>query len=197
MSRVNDFTSIHPADCAEYVFGAYKEDPDCLGYEIYKAQIGDWVMIPDGAADPMGTSWTGEGATLALTAGEVDNTDITNTKSRRVRGIGGVGEGEDVVVEASYGEEVVVETVSPFTFEITDVSPVNRTYFNRLKSNPQNFKSYFGTEDHMFGKAGGVLLRKLKVQMPLESDANQVIRVTAELVTKGGFMERSANNPFV
>lgn len=197
MSRVNDFTSIHPANCDEFVFGAYVTDPDCLsGANVFNSEIGDWVMIPDGAADPMGATWTGEGAVLAVTAAEIDNDATDNTKSRRVKGIGSIGEAEDVVIRGYYGEEIVKESVSPFEFKISDVSVINRTYFNRLRANPQNFKSYFGVESQMFGKAGGVLVRKLKVQMPLPEEGTQEIIVRAEIVTKGGLMERSANNPF-
>lgn len=197
----NIFSNICPADCAvEFVFPAAIADPNCLSQGQYKSQIGDLVFMPDGAADPFGATWTGEGATLAVTAGEIDNNDVTNLKSRHLRGIGSMGEFEYQISEGAYGEDLVVEGIAPFEFTVSTVTELNRLFAKGLQCNPKNFTVYVGTEFAMFGKAGGLKLRNLRVQMPLDGareDYEKII-IRAEIVSQGGISpERTANNPLV
>ncbi|MEL6802403.1 MAG: hypothetical protein AAFO91_01300 [Bacteroidota bacterium] len=200
MSAVNDFTSICPADCStDLVFPAAVTDPDCLSYDTFKSQIGDFILRPTGAANPFGTSWTGEGATITVEANTVDNTGTDNTTSRRLAGVGSLGEFEYSVRETRYGEDVIIEGVAPFEFTVDNVDQTNRTFAKALQCQPSNFTCYLGTEDHLFGLSDGMKLRNLRVQLPLPGGREdiQTIIIRADVVTSRTSPERTANNPFV
>lgn len=197
MAQVNTFTSPCPTDCStDVVFPAYTVDPDCLIGGIHNSEIGDLILQPEGAPSPFAEAFT-EGATLSVTAGAVDNAGVDNTTSRRLRGRGSIGEFEDVTVPAPYGETYIRERVAPFEYVISQVNDANRTFAKTLDCRPKNMTAYFGTEDHMFGKDGGVKLRNLTVQMPLPTEGTQQIIIRAEVVSLSGQLIRAANNPFV
>lgn len=197
----NIFTNICSVDCAnDFVFPAAISDPNCLSAGLHKSQIGDLVFRPTGAASPFGASWTGEGATLVVTADEIDNDSVLNTKSRHLRGVGSVGEFEYQISEGAYGEDLVVEGVAPFEFTVANVTQLNRLFGKALQCNPKNYTVYIGTEFAMFGLTNGMKLRNLRVQMPLNGGREdyETIIFRGEIVSQGGISpERTANNPLV
>ena len=199
MNVVNDFPGICPEDCStDVVFPAVTSNPDCLAYDVFKSQIGDLVIVPTGATDPFGASWTGTNPTVTVTPDTINNDGVDNTTARRLRGIGSLGESEDVTREGPYGQTIVVERSAPLEFIIDDASDLNRAFANALACNPTNFTAYIGTADHLFGKAGGMSLSSVSVQMPLSAgtDDIQQIIIRADVKWKKAWPERTANNPF-
>ncbi|MTB53039.1 hypothetical protein [Lewinella sp. W8] len=198
MSFLNEFTTVCGNACTTGItFPAAVENPDCVP-ELLKSQIGDLVIVPEGATDPFGASWTGEGATIAYTADSIDNTAIDNTKSRRFRGIGSLSEKETTFVPGPYDMQIPQRTVTNLEFTIQNVATENRAFWRAMECSPTNFTAYLGTETKFFGKSGGVKLKNVVVQMPLGAgpdDFEQII-LRAEIETNRVSLERAENNPF-
>jgi hypothetical protein len=197
MSFINEFASICPEDCTTgVVFPAATVEQDCLSYDTFYSQIGDFVIVPDGAPDPFENF--AEGATLTLTAGAIDNAGTDNTTGRRLRGKGSLGEGENQTVEGPYRQTKIVSVTAPFEFIVDNVSEENRAIARALQCNPTNFKAYLGTADHTFGKAGGMAMSNVRAVLPLgagRDDVQQII-IRADITWRGASPERAANNPF-
>ena len=197
MAVINDFTNICGDACtSEVVFPAVSLNPDC-DPQLFKSQLGDLIIVPEGAPDPI-TGWA-EGATVSVTAAAIDNAGVDNTTSRRLGGIGSLGEFEDSTVPGRYGKQITLERVAPLEFIVQDVSDANYAFAKVMQCSPSNFTAYLGNVSHLFGQEGGMALRNLKVQMPLgagEDDYEQII-IRAEVVSTRVSPERTANNPFV
>jgi len=145
------------------LFGQLAVDQNCV--EIpYLSQVSDLYITPNGGIDAFDYS----GGDPILVSGGIDNSDVTNGKTKWVVGKGGVAEPEETSYAGPKGSTTVIKRIYTLTFEVNVKSDFSRDFLRQLQCNPKNFTFRYATRGgQLYGGENGI--------MPSSSNARLVL----------------------
>ena len=190
------------ADCTDFLLPALPSDPNCIsGYA--KSEIKHLLIRPrlaNGtlADNPFDTTW-GTGATgvaLAVTAANIDNTIVDNSKTHHMKGIGNIGDA-DVATQLIHDDvEVVVNRAYELSFVVKTLDDLTYAYLMKLQCNrSDSLNFYYGTEPHILGIADGLVPNFINVNFAYSEGKTEVVSATIVLRWDANSEAERRNNP--
>ena len=155
-----------PADCdTALVLGAIDVQQDCTTYVQKYSQVCDVILQP--TAGNAAFDWTGA-PTVAAVTGEIDNTDVTGTKSKHFVGEGGIAVPEKTADEYPKRKSKTNFRTYTLPFTIKNLSDAQYAALRQLQCGSTSFRlTYANVGGHIFGGATGIELLSIDVDFPL------------------------------
>lgn len=131
---INQFLGSLDRACGTTVtLPALPADPNCISVP-YNSQIWALIITPCTAADPFEIVSSNP---PSLVAGEIDNDNADNTKSRQLVGIGSIAEHEPTIYEGPAGVDLVTKRMWTLSFEVGIGDSLIYDFLRNLQLNPQ------------------------------------------------------------
>lgn len=190
---LNTWTDLNCPDCTETLnLGALPADQSCNSIPKL-SQVCDLYITPNGAAQPF--DWTGA-PTIALVAGEIDNTNVDNTKTKWIVGRGGVSEPEEIETQGFKGFSTISKRRYTLTMEVSILEQEHYDFVRQLQCGWSDFTFNYGNRGkHLFGDTNGITPVKVNGQLPLQDgeDDTEIGRIIIEFETDNGDPRRGDN----
>lgn len=154
-----------PADCdTALVLGATDTNQDCTSYKQRYSQLYSLVIQPDAASAPL--DWTSAPAVTEV-ANEIDNSDTTGNKSKRLVGEGEVPVPEKVTDEYPGRKNRTSFRTYTLTHTIKNLSDEQYDLLRQLQCGYTGFKIWYDTVGGwIYGGANGIDISSIDVDFP-------------------------------
>lgn len=193
MAILNKWTDITcPAACDdEFLLPALPSDPDCLLPPVL-AQISDLFITPCGVENSF--DWTA--TPVDAVANAIDNTDITNTKTKHLVGTGEIGDHSPTVYEGPKLTRLITKRRYTLNFTVLVTDQEVYDFLRYFHCNWQDFSfQWANLGGNLFGDTDGVRPSLVDVFFTAgggNEDVEQA-RLQIEFDTTNGFPRRSVN----